>query len=343
MRGSDLSLECIPSNYSRLIARELGLQARDVSDLLTMTQLSVDQFLHEDTLLTPPQQLQILQNSLRLANDDAFGLRLGQRLTSPTHGAMGFLVNSSPDLLTAIRAFQTFLPTRMNLARLELVTRDDWLEVTCLFEIELHEELLRVLSEIFVVIFFDSAEFIVGRPLDEVVSCFAHQKPTYSDRYADHIPGPIEFGAKSIGLRIPLEVCREPNVSASHENYMLALQQCETMLAQLQPNRRTCTYQIQKMMLSQPPGVLSEEEAAAALFIGKRTLARRLKMEGTSFRQVRDEILSQQAAGYLRDSNMSIEAMAGLLNYHDSANFRRAFKRWFNVTPDQYRRRNQVI
>lgn len=99
-RVIDPSRACIPSNYSRLIARELGLQARDVSDLLSMTQVSFDQFLREDTLLTSQQQLQILQNSLRLANDDTFGLRMGQRLTSPTHGAMGYLANSSPDLLT---------------------------------------------------------------------------------------------------------------------------------------------------------------------------------------------------------------------------------------------------
>lgn len=337
MREIDPGLACIPSNYSRLIARELGLQARGVSDLLMETELSVDHFMREDTLLTPRQQLQILQNSLRLANDDAFGLRMGQRLTSPTHGAMGFLANSSPDLLTALRAFQAFLPTRMNLARLELVTRGDGLEVTCQFDMALNEEMLRVLSEIFTVIFFECAEFIVGRPVAEAVICFAHKEPSYSDRYADHIPGSIEFGAASIELRIPIEVCRVPNASANHENYMMALRQCETMLAQLHPDNRTCKYQIQKMMLSHPPGVLSEEEAASAMFICKRTLARRLKAEGTSFRQIRDDILSQQAVGYLRDSSLPVEAMAELLNYHDSANFRRAFKRWFGVTPDQYR------
>ncbi|EMP56268.1 AraC family transcriptional regulator [Marinobacter santoriniensis NKSG1] len=342
MHAIDLNQACIPSNYSRLIARELGLQERDVADLLKLTQLSVDQFLQDDSLLTPRQQLQILQNSIQLAKDETLGLRLGQRMTSPTHGAMGFLVNSSPDLLTALKAFQAFLPTRMNLARLSLDTRQDWLEVTCTFGMELQEELLRVLSEIFTIILFDCAEFIVGRPLKEAVICFAHQEPHYSDLYSSHIPGAMEFGHRTISLRIPLEVCKVPNASANHENYMMALQQCETMLAQLQSSKSTCKYQIQRMMLSHPPGVLSEEEAAAALFISKRTLARRLKQEGTGFRQIRDDILSQQALGYLRDSQLSIEAMAELLNYHDSANFRRAFKRWFKVTPEDYRRQLYV-
>jgi AraC-like DNA-binding protein len=93
------------------------------------------------------------------------------------------------------------------------------------------------------------------------------------------------------------------------------------------------------MMLSRPPGTLSEEEAAASLFMNKRTLARKLKQENSSFRQIRDDILSQQAASYLCDSKLSIEDIAALMNYYDSANFRRAFKRWFGQPPEQYRQR----
>jgi AraC-like DNA-binding protein len=92
-----------------------------------------------------------------------------------------------------------------------------------------------------------------------------------------------------------------------------------------------------KMALSRPPGTLSEDEAAASLFMSKRTLARKLKQERTSFGNIRGEILSQQAASYLRDSQLSIEAIAALMNYHDSANFRRAFKRWFDQPPERFR------
>lgn len=335
----ELDLACIPSNYSRLIARELGLQVRDLAGLLVDTPLSTEQFLEEDTLLTPRQQIQILRNSLALTNDATLGLRLGKRLTSPTHGAMGFLANSSPNLLMALQAFQTFLPTRMSLARIELISRHGWLEVDGTFDAHVQGDLIRVLSEIFAVIFLDCAEFIVGRPLHEIELFFAHEAPTYQDRYAEFLPGIISFGAPRIGARIPMAVCEIPNASANPEIYLLALRQCEAILADLHANEKSCKYQVQKMMLSSPPGVPSEDEVAAALFVSKRTLARRLKQEGSHFRQVRDEILSQQAIGYLRDSRISVDAIAALLNYHDSSNFRRAFKRWFQMTPDQYRRK----
>jgi AraC-like DNA-binding protein len=134
-----------------------------------------------------------------------------------------------------------------------------------------------------------------------------------------------------------MALCRKPNASANHESYHLALQQCESMLARLQTREPDYRTRLKKMMLSRPPGTLSEEEAAATLFMSKRTLARKLKRENSSFRQIREEVLSRQAASYLCDSQMSVEAIATLLNYHDTASFRRAFKRWFGLTPDQYR------
>jgi AraC-like DNA-binding protein len=47
----------------------------------------------------------------------------------------------------------------------------------------------------------------------------------------------------------------------------------------------------------------------------------------------------------LRDSQLSIEAIAALMNYHDSAKFRRAFKRWFDQSPEQFRQnvRSQTV
>lgn len=117
-----------------------------------------------------------------------------------------------------------------------------------------------------------------------------------------------------------------------------ALQQCELMIAQLQSHKPSYQIRLKKMMLSRPPGTLNEDEAAASMFMSKRTMARKLKAEHSSFRQIRDEILSQQAASYLCDSKLSIEAIAVLMNYHDGANFRRAFKRWFGQPPEKFRR-----
>jgi AraC-like DNA-binding protein len=329
----------IPCSYTRLIGRELALQARDLPKLLKFTALTAEQLMRDDSMITASQQIQILQNSLELATSDTFGLRLGQRLTPSTHGAMGFLINSSPNLMVVLRAFQTFLPTRMSFTRLEVQSDAAWTTCLIFFEHPLSSVVHRLVSETIAVICSECAEFIVGRPLTEAIIHFSHAAPESHAYYADYLAGEYRFDQAQLSIQFPTELCLIANASAHHDNYLVAMQQCEIILNRLNSQQHSTTYQVQKAMLSYPLGQLSEEDLAAALFISKRTLARRLVKEHTSYRHILDRILSEQASGYLRDSQMSVEAIASLLNYHDSANFRRAFKRWFDLSPSAYRQK----
>lgn len=327
----------ISSNYSRLIARELDLTVSQLPTLLRGTGLTIKQFLNEDSLLSPAHQVQILRNALTMSGQPEFGLRLGKRLTPATHGAIGFAASSSPDLLSALQTIHLYLPTRASLVKLHLQQAKENLECRLEFQVPLDADIERCLADTMIMILLEFGEFIVGRPLHEAEIRFTHSQPENHAIYSEYLSGRIRFGCDQIILKLPMVLCREPNASANNENYRLALQQCESMLAELQTHKPNYQTRVKKMMLSRPPGTLSEEEAAAVLFMSKRTLARKLKQENCSFRQIRDEILSRQAADCLCGSQLSVEAIASLLNYHDNASFRRAFKRWFGRSPAQYR------
>ncbi|WP_407304662.1 AraC family transcriptional regulator ligand-binding domain-containing protein [Acinetobacter sp.] len=337
----NLDISNIPSNYARLIGRELALNIRELSQLLQFTQLTTEQFMQDDTLLTARQLVQILQNSSTLSKHADFGLRLGKRLTPTTHGAMGFLVNSSPNLLMALKAFKEFIPTRISFARLSIEYNEHSVNMSLHFDIQLSEQVHRLLAETCAVILFECAEFIVGRPIHEAKICFAHAEPNYSQAYHHYLAGHYSFAAPEIKAEFPLNLCNIPNASANQDSYLLARQQCENMLQQLKPSKQSYVYMIKKMMLSSSLHELSEEQIAASLFMSKRTLARKLALDGTSFRDIKDSILSEQARSYLLESELSVDAIAALLNYHDSANFRRAFKRWFDLPPSEYRFQNK--
>ena len=328
----------IPSSYSRLIARILNLNERNLNLLLRFTNISKKQFLKEELMITAQQQIQILQNALLLSKTKSFGLELGKNLTPPTHGTMGFLANSSPNFLTAIKAIQTYSQTRMNFIHLKVVIEEDFLECYLHIDIDVSTDIQRCLSEAAVMSFFECAKFIIGRDIEEATTFLSFHEPEYSQDYQKYLSGRIQFDSSHSFVRVPLSLCLIPNISANNENYLLALSQCEMMLSQLLSSKDSYKYMVQKIMLSSPLSQLNEERIAEELFINKRTLARRLKKERTSFRELRDEILSQQAADYLIKDELSIDAIAMLLNYHDSSNFRRAFKRWFGMSPDQFRK-----
>lgn len=328
---------CIPTSYSRVMAHELSLQEKSLYELLQGSSVDSAGFASDTILLSPRQQMQIIRNALRLSGDNGFGLRLGRRLTPPAHGALGFLANSSPDLLTAVDAFQEYLPTRMSFIRLDVSHNERWLECHLKVDFEAEVAVYRSVIEAVSLSLLSTVEFILGRPLTEGRLQLRYQEPSYSSIYSDYIPCPVSFGCAESQLLIPLELCYTPNASADHENYDLALKQCQAMLSQLPLEKNSTRHRVQAYMLSHPPGQFNEETVAAAFFITKRTLARRLERENTSFRKLRDELFSSLASNYLRDTGLSVEAIAGLLGYHDSASFRRAFKRWFNISPSEFR------
>jgi AraC-like DNA-binding protein len=68
-----------------------------------------------------------------------------------------------------------------------------------------------------------------------------------------------------------------------------------------------------------------------------RTLRRKLQDEGASIQKLRDELRLQVAIKYLRDTDMTVEEASDALGFNEASNFRRAFARWTNMSPHQFR------
>lgn len=84
------------------------------------------------------------------------------------------------------------------------------------------------------------------------------------------------------------------------------------------------------------PSILT---VAKALGYSERTLRRKLKQEGTSFRQLRDNVLRKNALDFLQKSDMPIIDISYLLGYKDQSTFNHAFRNWYNESPGQFRKR----
>ena len=77
--------------------------------------------------------------------------------------------------------------------------------------------------------------------------------------------------------------------------------------------------------------------AARALGMSVRTLQRRLEQHGLSYRELLDDIRREGVERYLGDTSLSQVDVAALLGYADQSTFHRAFRRWFAMTPGEYR------
>ena len=86
----------------------------------------------------------------------------------------------------------------------------------------------------------------------------------------------------------------------------------------------------------------SLEAVARHLKMSTRTLRRKLSEESTSFRVLLDDLRVQVAIKYLRDTNLTIEAIAAALGFSDGANFRHAFRRWTGRPPQEFRNHSRA-
>ena len=69
-----------------------------------------------------------------------------------------------------------------------------------------------------------------------------------------------------------------------------------------------------------------------------RSLQRQLELRETNYKQLVDEVRREMAGQHLRDANLSLVDVALMLGFSDQSTFQRAFKRWFGVSPGEYRR-----
>jgi len=82
---------------------------------------------------------------------------------------------------------------------------------------------------------------------------------------------------------------------------------------------------------------LGVEKAARLMHVSRRTLARRLRQAGASYRAVMDARRKRRAEWLLHDRQLNVAEVAYELGYEDTANFGRACRRWFGMSPAQYR------
>ena len=132
------------------------------------------------------------------------------------------------------------------------------------------------------------------------------------------------------------EILEAPLKYTNPAEHVIFQQLCEEMLRGL--NRIENTSAAVRRLLIQSAGNFPNiDQVANKLHMSKSTLGRRLENESSSFRTIFDEVKNLLAKEYLTNTELTVADIAHLLDYTDTANFRRAFVRWNKVTPSEFR------
>ncbi len=81
----------------------------------------------------------------------------------------------------------------------------------------------------------------------------------------------------------------------------------------------------------------SFEKITEVLNMSATTLRRRLRKEGATYQEIKDNSRRDAALSYLTRPELSITAVAALMGFNDPSSFHRSFKKWTGQTPKEYR------
>lgn len=116
----------------------------------------------------------------------------------------------------------------------------------------------------------------------------------------------------------------------------VTLDQLPSLMGVTQPN--TVAEAVRGILRAQiAEADFSEDSVARRLGLGSRTLQRRLKAEGTGFREVRMRFVEDRACALLAGSDLTVDQIARSLGYVEPNSFRRAFRGWTGQSPRSYR------
>lgn len=87
-----------------------------------------------------------------------------------------------------------------------------------------------------------------------------------------------------------------------------------------------------------PSGHFDEQDVAEHLNISPRTLQRKLAAEGVSYNGLLNQVRQDMAEVHMQNSMLSLTEIAYLLGFSEQSNFTRAFRRWHDVPPSEYRK-----
>jgi len=274
----------------------------------------------------------------RLTGDDAFGLHVGERASPRMYGRLGYVAANCRTLGEALASVAEFQPLWSQAVGVELRRRRDGVSVRYWHRGGIDPEDRRQESEQMLATLLAFARGAAGMPLCPSEVRFEHGAPSDLREHRRIFGVPIVFRAPATELLLPTAALALPLPQADFILGAMIKEQAQTALVE-QARREPFLDALRAKLRTAILGThdLSLHDLAASMRIGPRTLQRRLRERGLSFRAVVDEARIELAKGLLADAELALGQIAFRLGYSQTSAFHRAFRRHAGTTPLSFR------
>jgi AraC-like DNA-binding protein len=315
------------------LAQEHGL---DADTALDGTGLNAALLADPKADIPASAELALIERLVRhLPHVAGLGLIAGTRYHVTTYGIWGYALLSSPTLRSAARLALRYLNLTYAFTQITMDERDGRATFT-LHDLEVPASVRRFVVErdASAIVTLQHDLFNRQIPLRELRLKGA--PPPYAEQVAARFGVVPRYHAEANQAVFASEVLDLPLPQANEHTAALCEDLCRELMQQRQA-RSGVAAQVRNRLLQAPAQMPDMATVADALCVTPRTLRRHLLAEGTTFRDLVDEVRHTLATELMAAADSPDKDIAQRLGFNDLSAFIQAFKRWRGVTPSAYR------
>ena len=278
----------------------------------------------------------------------AWPVDLGAQFSATSHGSLGFAALSAPTLGAAVEALVEFYPSRVTALAAELVHEGGYYAMR-VWDVTGDAVFAGFLAEIVLKVGESVMAAILGHPVSEnVIVTLTRSPPAAVEEFSAAYDAKVVFDAVDNAIFVPQSWWRLPSPLYDEAMYWANIAKCRELIAsRKRPDnasfivrthlRSHFDRQISAVAAYEPPP--TQEVVAQRMYLTTRTLIRRLKKEGSAYKDILEALRREYAQTLLGEARLTVADVGELLGYKEPANFGRAFRRWFATSPAAWRRR----
>jgi AraC-like DNA-binding protein len=282
----------------------------------------------------------VFENFLRLTPRRLSPLELGASFHLTDYGFYGYALLSSATVRDAVNFGMAYRELATPIIDVELIETDAeavW-TIRPLPDFAPHEAMARFVQEYQSGILLSLHKSVTGNAFHLRSASFGFGVPADAVHYHSVLNCPIEFGAPHTELRFDRAWLEQRPLGAHAITFQLVQDTCREMLERIGGGRGVVG-EIYRHLLSSSGQFASLDEMAGYLDLHPRTLRRKIISEGMTYQEIVDEVRFKIASTYLTRTEMTHESISERLGFSDASSFRRAFKRWAGMSPNEFKGR----
>ena len=325
-----------PIAFVHTILRGYEKYAADPADALRLAGISPDDLARAETRLTA-SQLEIFTGLAMCQLDDEAVGWFSRRLPWGTYGMLCRASLTAPNLGLALKRWCRHHALLTDDIDLKLAVTNSTARLMIAENRPLQEmRELCLLTNLRTVYGYACWVIDVRIPLQHVE--FPFLAPPHAEVYPLLFRGAVDFGARQAALRFDARYLALP-LRRDDRALVSLLRNALPLTVRQYREDRLMVQKTRALLRTHSKDLGTAESVADALHVSLRTLHRRLRQEGASLQQLKDEVRREMAAERLTRTSRPVKQVAREVGFHNEKSFMRAFKEWTGESPLQFRRR----